>query len=90
MSCPLCDEASAVVETDPIELRVTCEPCGPTFRMTHAVLEEWRKLSASAQGIVLVLAREHLKIMRVFMPEPRIQEEDIWAWARRSTITRPR
>ena len=90
MSCPLCDEASAVVEADSIELRVTCEPCGPTFRMTHAVLEEWRRLSASAQAVVLVLAREHLRIMGVFMPEPRIQDEDIGAWARRNASTRPK
>ena len=83
MSCPLCDEPSGVVESDPVELRVTCDPCGPTFRMTHAVLEEWLRLEQPARAVALLLARDHLRIMGAFMEEPRIQVDDVWAWGRR-------
>lgn len=75
MGCPLCDEPSAVMEDDRVALRITCEPCGSTFRMAHEVVEEWGNLPASTNVLVLPLARAHLKIMGAFMGEPRIQGE---------------
>ena len=84
MTCPLCGDSEALVVGDPAELNVNCESCG-SFRMAHAAVEEWRALAREAREVVLPHAREHVKILSVFMSRPPIQADDISAWRRMST-----